>query len=61
MYDSYHVFDSMPTKVIRKQYEGIAAWPGRIDPAAKLYPHIPVKFYPSFSSFWKQAQTNTAA
>ena len=39
----------------RKNYPGIAHWPGIVDEPELLYPDVSNKFYPSFSSFWKQA------
>lgn len=45
-------------KLFRKSYAGISDWPGKISPVEQLYPNVPVKFYPSFSSFWKQAVKN---
>lgn len=43
------------SEVFRKDYPGIHDWPGTVDPPELLYPGVPPKFYPSFSSFWKQA------
>ena len=47
---------SLSTRIIRKYYAGISEWPGQVETADLLYPQVPAKFYPSFSSFWKQAQ-----
>jgi deoxyribodipyrimidine photo-lyase len=41
--------------ILRKDYPGITEWPGVIDTPELLYPNIPQKFYPSFSSYWRQA------
>lgn len=43
-------------RITRKYYAGIRDWPGTVDIPTALYPHIADKFYPSFSSYWKQAQ-----
>ena len=40
----------------RKDYPGIAHWPGEVDAPELLYSGVPQQFYPSFSAFWKQAQ-----
>lgn len=41
--------------ISRKQYTGISDWPGQFEQAERIYPEVPIKFYPSFSAFWKQA------
>ena len=46
----------LSAKIVRKDYPGIANWPGTAEPPELLYPQVPLKFYPSFSAFWKQAQ-----
>jgi len=43
-------------QIIRKDYPGIVDWPGRVEKPELLYSAIPEKFYPSFSSFWKQVE-----
>ena len=43
-------------QIIRKDYPGIVDWPGRVEKPDLLYPAVPEKFYPSFSSFWKQVE-----
>ena len=50
------VLNDISNRVIRKDYAGIAAWPGVVEPPELLYPSVEPKFYPSFSAFWKQAQ-----
>jgi deoxyribodipyrimidine photo-lyase len=39
--------------IYRKNYPGINFWPGIVEPAELLYPHVDQKFYPSFSAYWK--------
>ena len=40
--------------IFRKDYPGICYWPGIVDPPELLYPHVQQRFYPSFSSYFKQ-------
>ena len=54
--DTPSVLSSLSADIFRKQYAGIASWPGHVDPVEALYPHVTPKFYPSFSAFWKQTQ-----
>ena len=48
------ILDGLTAKIIRKSYPGIVNWPGDVDAPEKLFPQVPVAFYPSFSSYWKQ-------
>ncbi|MBC7581888.1 hypothetical protein H7097_03415 [Aeromicrobium sp.] len=42
-----------PNTILRKDYPGIATWPGQVDGAELLQPNLPEKFYPSYSAYWK--------
>ncbi|MBC7546534.1 hypothetical protein H7171_02190 [Candidatus Saccharibacteria bacterium] len=42
--------------IYRKDHPVINDWPGVVSQPELLFPNITQKFYPSFSSFWKQAQ-----
>jgi deoxyribodipyrimidine photo-lyase len=57
-YDQPEALQPMSDLITRKFYAGISDWPGIVDPPDLLFPEVPTKFYPSFSSFWKQAQKN---
>jgi deoxyribodipyrimidine photo-lyase len=46
--------DVLTAAIIRKSYPGIMTWPGTADEPEMLFPEVPVAFYPSFSSYWKQ-------
>lgn len=52
--DVPQAFAKLHKQIIRKEYPGIANWPGKVEKTKLLYPQVPEKFYPSFSSFWKQ-------
>ena len=54
LFDSPDVLASYSGKILRKSYPGIVAWPGTADAAERMYPEVPVAFYPSFSAYWKQ-------
>jgi deoxyribodipyrimidine photo-lyase len=56
LFDSPNVLASYPGKILRKSYPGIATWPGTVDAPERMYPEVPVAFYPSFSAYWKQVQ-----
>jgi deoxyribodipyrimidine photo-lyase len=58
LYDRPEALQPMADRITRKFYAGISDWPGIVDPPELLFPDVPSKFYPSFSSFWKQAQKN---
>jgi deoxyribodipyrimidine photo-lyase len=56
LFDSPNVLASYTGKIVRKSYPGIADWPGAVDAPERMYPEVPVAFYPSFSAYWKQVQ-----
>lgn len=56
IYDQPAALQTLSSKIVRKQYPGIAHWPGQIDAVDRLFPQVPIRFYSSFSSFWKHAQ-----
>jgi deoxyribodipyrimidine photo-lyase len=45
-------------EVYRKDYPAIRNWPGVVTQSDRLFSDIPEKFFPSFSSFWKQTQNS---
>ena len=54
--DEPRALPGLNNRITRKEYPGIADWPRRVEKISLLYPDIPEKFYPSFSSFWKQLE-----
>lgn len=54
LYDSPETLQPISDRIIRKYYAGIMSWPGVVDPAELLHPQVPIKFYPSFSAYWKK-------
>ena len=56
LFDTPDVLASYHGKIVRKSYPGIAAWPGSVDAPERMYPEVPIAFYPSFSAYWKQVQ-----
>ncbi len=52
--NSVQILELKAQNIYRKDYPGINDWPGSVDPVELLYPGVPPKFYPSFSSYWKQ-------
>ena len=56
LFDTPDVLNSFSGKIIRKSYPGIISWPGTADAPERMYPEVPVAFYPSFSAYWKQVQ-----
>lgn len=55
LYSKPVALQNLSTSIKRKNYPGIALWPGQVDSPELLYPNVETKFYPSFSAFWKQA------
>jgi len=51
-----HALSGLHKQISRKDYPGTIDWPGRVEKPELLYSAIPEKFYPSFSSFWKQVE-----
>ena len=56
LFDTPDVLNSFSGKILRKSYPGIVYWPGTADAPERMYPEVPVAFYPSFSAYWKQVQ-----
>ena len=54
LFDTPDVLASFSGKILRKSYPGIVAWPGTADAPERMYPEVPIAFYPSFSAYWKQ-------
>ena len=56
LFDSLDVLSDYSGNILRKSYPGIVFWPGNVDAPERMYPEVPIAFYPSFSAYWKQVQ-----
>ena len=54
LYDIPETLRPISDRIIRKHYAGIMNWPGVVEPSELLHPQVPIKFYPSFSAYWKK-------
>ena len=58
LYSAPATLENQAAALYRKDYPGIATWPGTVDAPVLLFPNVATKFYPSFSAFWKRASTS---